>query len=108
MNESDDEAQSLTASYRAFSIVVGIGLVAALTYAGYAGLPPIPTILVGAVAQTIFRVSKRSWKRSLTNLETNDPGASPKTTEDRKALILVFVAMIAVSALWYGVGWFFR
>ena len=108
MKESDSETQSLTASYTAFSLVVGIGLVAALTYAGYTGQPLIPTILVGAAAQTVFRIIKRSWKNSLTNLGPKDAGAEPASNEHYKALILVFVAMIAVSALWYGVGWLLR
>ena len=108
MQESDNETQSLTLSYTAFSIVVGIGLVAALAYAGYTGLPLIPTILAGAAAQTVFRVSKRSWKNSLTTENTRSAGAESASNEPSKALLLVFVAMIAVSALWYGVGWLFR
>ena len=82
---------------------VGLGLIIALGYAGFASWPFLITIAVGAGAQLLFRVIKRVWKNSL----NGEGGTSAEDRFDLKFfrnLALAYAAMLAVSALWYGIG----
>jgi len=102
----EETEQPLTGSYLIFVFVVGIGTVAMIAYAGGSHWPLIPTLLIGAAAQTVFRIGKRTWSNALTgeNAVEGDENRLLSAAFIR-TLALIYAAMIAVSALWYGVGW---
>ncbi len=104
MESTTTPASKISAPFLVYMFGVGLGLIVALGYAGYASWPFLITIAVGAVAQLLFRIIKRVWKNSL----NANGGSAPEDTFDPKffrKLLLAYVAMVAVSALWYGVGW---
>ena len=103
---TEEMDQPLSVPYLVFVIVAGFGIVGMIATAGAMNWQLIPTLLIGAAAQTVFRIGKRTWSNALAseNVAEGD--------EDRllsaafiKTLALIYAAMIAVSTLWYGVGW---
>ena len=103
MESTTSPAAKISVPFLVYMFGVGFGLIVALGYAGYASWPFLITISVGAVAQLLFRVIKRVWKNPLN-------GGGGSSTEDRldlkffRNLLLAYIAMLAVSALWYGIG----
>jgi len=109
---SDDETaieeneQQLSVPYFIFIFVVGFGIVGMIAYAGGSHGLLIPTLLIGATAQTVFRVSKTSWSTVLAG------GHASEEDDDRflsvefiRNIALIYTVMIVVSAFWYGIGW---
>ena len=103
METTASSASKTSVPFMVYMFGVGLGVIVALCYAGYSSWPFLITIAVGAVAQLLFRVIKRAWKNSL----NGDDSSSAEDSFDLKFLrnlVLAYVAMLAVSALWYGIG----
>ena len=109
---SDDEAaieeneQSLSIPYFLFIFVIGVGIVGIIAFGGGSHWPLIPTLLIGAAAQTVFRVVKTSWSNALAgeHASVEDDGRF-LSVEFIKNIALIYAVMIVVSAFWYGIGW---
>ena len=103
---TEEATQALSGSYLVFAIVLGFGIIGVIAVAGAMQWPLIPTLLIGAAAQTVFRISKRTWSNALAgNNAAEGDGDRLLSAAFIKTLALIYAAMIAVSALWYGVGW---
>lgn len=96
----------VTVAYLVAAFVVGFGIVGLIGIAGAARWPLIPTLMIGAAAQTVFRVGKRCWRNVLA-------GKHASASDDNRllsgssttTLALIYAVMIPASALWYGLGW---
>lgn len=103
MTETQAE-DTLSLAYLAYAWAGALGIVGCLITAGFQAWPLFPTLLVGAVVQVGFRTVKRLWRRSFrVPRETPDPTALSR--RDYQQLLLLYLVMIGVCALWYGVGW---
>lgn len=107
MESSASSASKVSVPFLAYMFGVGIGLIVALGYAGYAAWPFLLTITIGAAAQLLFRIIKRAWKNSL-NLNDGSSRDGTFNLKHFRNLLWAYIAMVAVSALWYGVGWGIR
>lgn len=108
-----EQSKNMSVPYLVFTFGVGISLIACLAYAGVQRYSFLFSILIGGVAQVLFRVSKRMWLNSL------NPGIYTsknknllvtgiiETMPTVKVFSFLYLAMVAVSALWYGMGIFF-
>ena len=102
----------MSAPYLVYTFGFGLSLIAFLVYAGVRELPFILTIAVGGVVQVFFRVTKRAWLNALNpdkiaNKQSSHLAAGIiDTIPTIKTFVILYVVMVAVSALWYGVGSF--
>jgi hypothetical protein len=103
MESTTQPVSKVSVPFLVYMFGVGLGLIVALGYAGYASWPFLATIAVGAVAQLLFRTIKRVWKNSL-NVHGGSSSEEPFDLKFVRNLLLAYVAMLAVSALWYGLG----
>ena len=105
MQENTQEASGpdIPISYLLFTFLVGIGLVVLIALAGYRAWPFVSTVLLGAAAQTVFRVTKRAWRNALQPAHASSENAI-STRLALTAYLAIYVVMLVVAALWYGVG----
>lgn len=108
--EETDKTNKMSAPYLVFTFGFGLSLIACLIYAGFRGLPFILTIAVGGVVQVFFRVTKRAWLNALNPNKTTNKYSSHlaagiiNTIPTIKIFVILYVVMVAVSALWFGIG----
>ena len=111
--EETDRTNKISVPYLLYTFGFGLSLIACLVYAGVHGLPFILTIAAGGIAQVFFRVTKRAWLNSLNPDKITNQHSSHlaegiiNTIPTVKIFFLLYVVMMAVSALWYGIGNFF-
>jgi len=105
VSEEAETQEPVSGAYLAYTFIAGIGLIVVLTYGGYASWPLFPTIAAGALAQSVFRVIKRMWKRSLSSPGEPAQDLNISTAEATRYFVFLYVAMVLVSLLWYGIGW---
>ncbi len=102
---AQEESAEFSVTYLIFIFVIGFGIVGVIAVAGGRGWPLIPTILVGAGAQTAFRVAKRVWSNELAEKNSSDDDDDRLLTLDAlKTFGGIFLVMIVVSLFWYGAG----
>ena len=111
--ETQGNTNKMSVPYLVYTFGLGLSLIACLVYAGVQELPFILAIALGGIAQVFFRVTKRAWLNAL-NPEKNTSKHSShlaaviiETIPTIKIFALLYVVMVAVSALWYGIGRFF-
>ena len=104
--------------YLIYTFGFGLAIIFVLVYSGYNGYPFVISILIGALFQVIFRITKRMWSNNL-NKDFDEVSTSRnpliagfvETLPTFKIFFLIYVAMVFVSALWFGMGkaaaWFF-
>ena len=99
----------------------GIPLFIVIVYAGYKLWPFWLTILVGGLVQTAFRISKQSWRNKLAGTIVHPQRQESSDSAEDVALrdkveanlnsplgyLMVYAAMVGVTAFWYGLGWVF-
>jgi hypothetical protein len=90
--------------YLIYSFVVGISVVLAIIYAGLSQLSFIYSILIGGVAQSLFRLVKRMWLNKLNTSDKSDASDKTVSVSNVKVFFMVYAAMVVVSAFWYGFG----
>lgn len=133
MSEPSQDLQSLKTVQRVlpfFIIFVGSALVIVNVMAGFQQWHFLLTLLLGALLHTLFRVTKRMFKRTLEAMvaqtehdaagvsveqaETFDRKASEEGADDvsptkaamgkTNAFGLIYFIMLFVTAFWYGIG----
>ena len=102
MSENQEENLPVSPLYLAYIFIIGFGLVAVFIYGGYVGWSLLYVSLVGALFQTLFRVGKQLWRSSF---ESNNETGSEQVGITAKAIAIIYITMIFVTALWYGVGY---
>lgn len=97
---------TLPKSYILSVISIGVTLIIILIYSGYNDWPFIPTVMLGAVAQTLFRITKRVIKNKIqkTNTDTDSSNEEISNLSAIKTYGLIYIIMLFVTALWVGVG----
>lgn len=107
MEESAESSVETSVSYLVFMFGIGFGIIGVLIYAGFNSWNVWLTLLLGAVVQLVFRVTKRLWKNSLSSSDASLPGDSDNewTRADVRNLLIAYPTMVVVCALWYGIGW---
>ncbi|MCF6293043.1 MAG: hypothetical protein L3J04_06585 [Robiginitomaculum sp.] len=95
---------TLTAWYLVVSVVVGFTIVGTIAFAGINHWPLMPSLYVGALAQTIFRVAKKMWSNHL-ECTTDEYSYWANRYTFLAHILAIYGVMIAVSAFWYGLGW---
>ena len=111
--QETNQSKNMSAPYLVITFGAGIFLVSCLIYAGVKGYSFLLSILLGGIAQVLFRVSKRMWLNSLNPVINTSRNKNLlvtgiiETMPTVKVFGLLYLAMIAVSALWYGIGMFF-
>ena len=109
MEESPDSSVETSVSYLVFTFGIGLGIIGVLIYAGFNSWNIWLTLLLGAVVQLVFRVTKRVWRNSLSSSDESSPDNSGTewTKADVRNLLIAYPTMVVVCALWYGIGWGF-
>lgn len=102
--DAQETPPNISIPYLLFTFGVGIGLVVLFAVAGYQGWPFVTTVLLGAAAQTVFRVTKRAWRYALEPTQLGDAEEETSTRLAFTAYLLIYAVMLFVTALWYGVG----
>ena len=111
--QEKEEANKISIPYLIFTFGIGLSLIACLIYAGVQGLSFILSIIAGGFAQVFFRVSKRVWLNALNPDKNTSKHSSHlaagiiNTIPTVQVFAMLYMVMVAVSALWYGVGSFF-
>ena len=107
MEESPESNVETSVFYLVFMFGIGFGIIGVLVYAGFNSWNVWLTLLIGAVVQLAFRVTKRMWRNSLSSSDDSSPDNSDKqwTKADARNLLIAYPTMVAVCALWYGIGW---
>ncbi len=107
MEESPESSTETSAFYLVFMFGVGFGIIGVLIYAGFNSWNVWLTLLLGAVVQLVFRVTKRMWRNSFSSSDESAPEDSDRewTRTDIRNLLIAYPTMIVVCALWYGIGW---
>ncbi len=110
-NLNQDSAKHSIRAFLLYVFIVGIAILILQVYWGYIGAPFFISILLGGLAQTLFRISKRMW---MNIIKPSPEGEKHSTfplmqavvglTPSYKLLILLFLLMSIVSAFWYAVG----
>ncbi|TDF41523.1 hypothetical protein EYS14_01305 [Alteromonadaceae bacterium M269] len=106
------ENNSKSAPFLVFTFGVGFLIIACLVYLGTYGFNFWLSILIGGVAQVFFRVIKRIWANAINDsvYSSNNSNSLVQggidTLPTFKIFALLYVAMVSVSALWYGIGAF--
>jgi len=114
-----DDTYVASTPYLVYIILVGIPLFLFLIYLGFISYNFWLTVLVGGVAQVIFRVSKKAWSNLLNRHAENDRAqkdpiftAILESTPTVTVLISLYLAMVLVCGLLYGfgsmIGWVFN
>lgn len=100
-------------SYLYITVVVALSIIACLIVAGFNGLPIWWVVAIGAAVQTVFRLLKKLYLRLINYAEEELDSLDEKQsdTDDNESGLFAFIPMIAIyllmlpiSALWYGVG----
>jgi len=118
-NEKSTDVYVTSTPYLVYIILVGIPLFLLLIYLGFIGYNFWVTVLVGGVAQVIFRVSKKTWSNLLNRHAENDRAQKdPIFTAILESIptitifVSLYVAMVLVCGLLYGfgsmIGWVFN
>lgn len=113
LTQESEDTNKMSVPYLVFTFGFGLSLIVCLVYAGLQGVPFILTIAVGGVAQVLFRVTKRAWRNALNPAKNTSKHSSHlaagiiETIPTIKVFAMLYVTMVAVSALWYGIGSFF-
>lgn len=107
MEESPESSVETSVSYLIFMFGVGFGIIGVLIYAGFNSWNVWLTLLLGAVVQLVFRVTKRLWRNSLSPSDESSSEKSERewTKTDVRNLLIAYPTMVVVCALWYGIGW---
>ncbi len=107
MEEGAESDVVVSIPYLAYMYVVGFGIIGVLMYAGVNAWPFWLTVLIGGVVQLVFRIIKRTWKNSFSSTEISPPEGPEQTLTrtDIRNLLIAYPTMVAVCALWYGIGW---
>ena|SRR5688572_21854355 len=101
-----EEQAAPSGAYLGYVFVAAIAIVSALIFAGLKAWPLLPTVLIGAVVQILFRTVKRTWRKSFDAAGKHTEAAW--TQRDYRQLGLTYLVMSGVCAMWYGVGWLLR
>ena len=102
--EPEEESVNLPTSYLVSVISIGIALIITYIVAGYNQWPFILTVMLGAIAQTIFRIIKRVIKNNIQKTEANNSNSETSNMSALKIYTLIYIMMLFVTALWYGIG----
>jgi hypothetical protein len=108
---TEEQEKKVTLPYLAYTFGVGLASIALVIYWGVIGFSFIISIAVGGLIQVLFRTTKRMWSN---HLNPNMQGSrNPlilgiiETLPTFKVFVSLYLIMVAVSSLWYGVGLFF-
>ena len=102
MTEQQEGSPSML--YLAYTFGGALVIIATLIYAGIRGWPFVATVLVGALVQLGFRALKRVLRGGAAAPESGSAADSSWSLSDSRKLVLAYVVMIGVCALWYGIG----
>ncbi|MDT0630089.1 hypothetical protein [Alteromonas sp. W364] len=111
MSSAETSVKNTSIPYLIYTFGLGLLIIGVLIYLGYTNEPFLISISIGAVAQVLFRVTKRMWSNRLNRHRTDV--MTPKnpmiqgivdTLPTFKVFGLLYIAMLFVSALWFGIG----
>jgi uncharacterized membrane protein YjjP (DUF1212 family) len=107
----EEQEKKVTLSYLTYTFGVGLTSIALVVYWGVTGFSFLISIALGGLIQVFFRTTKRMWSNKL-NPNIQD-SRNPllvgiiETLPTAKVFMSLYLTMVAVSSLWYGVGLFF-
>ncbi|MFS1524457.1 hypothetical protein ACL7TT_10140 [Microbulbifer sp. 2304DJ12-6] len=109
MSNEESVANNVPRIYLINSLVVGLAIIIVLLVAGYSDWPFWPSVLLGGLAQGIFRIVKKAYMSSAKYPEREDEvyldddgSAFDWLTFNVFAMIFAFTSTVA--AFWYGIG----
>ena len=107
MAEKIKVSHYLQAGYFLYVFGVGLGIAGVCVYGGFNQWPFLDTIVVGGIAQFLFRYGKRRFRFFLSMETPPDSDDLGKVREMKEIDVLLVGYAIAVvyCAFWYGVGW---
>ncbi len=79
MEESPESSVETRVPYLVFVFGIGFGVIGVLIYAGFKRWNVWLTLLLGAIVQLVFRVTKRVWRNSLLSYDESPPEDSEKS-----------------------------
>ena len=111
-NELNTNEYATSIPYLIYILIVGISLFGLLIYLGFIGYKFWVTVLVGAAAQVIFRVSKKTWSNQLNKSSLNEDNSQSnpvflailESLPTFSILALLYVSMLFITGLLYGIG----
>jgi len=93
------------------SILVGVTIILVLVISGFQQWSFLLSVFMGAAAQTAFRLGKRYYKNKIVEKDRQVERAELVVNDSEEIDIftiqllgMIYIAMLFVSALWYGIG----
>jgi|GEM_PF-1778988 len=103
---TEPQRQKTRTIYLLYTFIIGTLIISLLIFAGIKEYHLWPSVLLGGLVNTIFRVSKRTIKKNYSVDINNNEKSNLDTDSISTAGVFsfMFLSMVIVSAFWYGVG----